>query len=281
MHMLPCADVGAAGGRPPSLPRPSPGFTSLCEKRPGVRNRRGPCPGASETAVHGGEQVVPAARAPPRAPARGLLPRPPRPKRPGGRGSVHRPAACPAPNPFYKKKRRQHLPLDTPGGRPGPGRPSSPGCAGALAEGPTSPERGSQVPRARVAVVVEFLLHVHHVAGRLLEGPVRPPAQLPQTAQLGQPGPRAVCGADAESGRGRGATGRQRGRRKAGAGRGQGETGEGVGVVLWGRGRTGRGWGGRGLVGVATAGEGGVSWGVATAGHGRGLVGRGRAETGV
>lgn len=77
-------------------------------------------------------------------------------------------------------------------------------CVGALAEGPASPARGSEVPRARVAVVVEFLLHVHHVAGRLLEGPVRPPAQLPQAAQLGQPGPRAVCGAGARSGRGQG-----------------------------------------------------------------------------
>lgn len=58
----------------------------------------------------------------------------------------------------------------------------------------------SQVPWAGVAVVVELLLHVHHVPCRLLEGPVWPPAQLPQAAQLGQPGPRAICRGTGQSG---------------------------------------------------------------------------------
>lgn len=82
-----------------------------------------------------GEQVVPAARTGARAPRPSRSPRPVRPRRPG---SDPQAGGLPRPDPLYKKKRRQHLPLDTPGGRgrPGPGRPSSPVCVGASAEAP-------------------------------------------------------------------------------------------------------------------------------------------------
>lgn len=108
----------------------------------------------------------------------------------------------PHPDPFIKRRdstfRWTHLAAGAPWLR----RPSSPVFVGTVASGPQSPARGLKVPRARVAVVVEFLLHVHHVPGRLLEGPVRPSAQLPQVAQLGQPGPRAICWAWSASGQG-------------------------------------------------------------------------------
>lgn len=100
MHVLPCAD-GAAGVGPTPYPDPLPAsllsprterWTRAYGKLPGLRNRHGPRPGVGRTAQHR---------------AAGALPGP------GDRGPAPRPAP---PRPLYKKK-RQHLPLDTPGGR--------------------------------------------------------------------------------------------------------------------------------------------------------------------
>lgn len=119
------------------------------------------------------------------------------------------PTLAHTPTPFIKRRGDSTFRWTLPAGhsprQPGPraavqshrpGRPRGPfyicTAAGWLG-GPSKSLCGSQVPRAGVAVVVEFLLHVHHVPGGLLKGPVRPPAQLPQAAQLGQPGPRAIC----------------------------------------------------------------------------------------
>lgn len=180
MHVLPCADVGAPGSHP--FPAAAPGSRphsppAKMAPAPGTRKMDGETDAGTQEASSFKQLTW--SQAGHVAPPASQVPLPP-----------------PHPDPLYKKKRRQHLPPDAPDslGRPGPGRPSSPVSVGAVAGGPASPARGSEVPRARVAVVVEFLLHVHHVPGRLLERPVWPPAQLPQAAQLGQPGPRTVCG---------------------------------------------------------------------------------------
>lgn len=185
---LPCPDH-----LPASPPR---GGTRAHRKQPVLSNGRGP--GQAQAGLQDVEPPPPQASAPCPALETGILP-------PGR----------PHPDPFIKRRGDSTFRWTRPAaGAPWPRRPSSPVYVGAVAGGPASPACGSKMPRARVAVVVEFLLHVHHVPGRLFEGPVRPPAKLPQVAQLGQPGPRAICGGVA---RGSGQAGRGR---RAGCGRG-------------------------------------------------------------
>lgn len=199
MHMLPCADGVVPGASPHSRPNGrTDGWTTdnTVHRKQQLSIRCGLSPVLTLARPVPTEDPPPLAPSPSRTePAllscpEARWPAPPQPP----------------PHPLYKKK-RQHLPLDLPcshnpashrPGHPGPEAAVPPGQLGLRGVGlvctaALSPGRGSQVPWARVPVVVEFLLHVHHVPRRLLEGPVRPPAQVPQGAQLGQPGPRAIC----------------------------------------------------------------------------------------
>lgn len=230
---LPCPD------HLPSSPLPERGRTRAHRKQPVLSNGRGPRPGAGWATGRG---------APPAAPSPCALPSP-------TLETSVLPPDRPHPKPFIKRRGDSTFRWTRPAaGAPWPRRLSSPMYGGAVAGGPASPARGSKVPRARVAVVVEFLLHVYHVSSRLLEGPVRPPAKLPQVAQLGQPGPRAICG-----------------------GRGQGQRSGGAGPTCW-CGRAGglsrgRGFGVKllrlGLVWVGLGPGRDLAWGVAL----RGVVG--------
>lgn len=113
----PGAGVGCGRAPAPSRPRPFPGLAPRRQNR--LRSRtRGRAHSRFEVAVvvPGWAQAGPQGAGGPTAPSGHAAPAP----ETGG------PPA--PPRPLYKKKRRQHLPLDTPGGRgrPGPGRQSSP-----------------------------------------------------------------------------------------------------------------------------------------------------------
>lgn len=99
-----------AGPLPCQNPHPAslPSARTGPEEQPGLSNRRGPSPGASETAVRGGEVVVPAARTGARAPrAPPLGARRPGPRALCGRtAGVLSPGRQPAPPrpPFIKRR---------------------------------------------------------------------------------------------------------------------------------------------------------------------------------
>lgn len=199
MHMLPCADGG------PCLPPLQTPTDRQMDRQHFTGNRQQPSirsglrlaqphPGLSPQGSTGGSPQHLQGRKPGCCPEAGS-----------------RPHSSPQPSPFIKRRGDStfHWTCPAATARPataqdtlGPRLQSCPACWAStrslvhLHSGPESPVRGSQVPRAGVAVVVEFLLHVHHVPSRLLEGPVWPSAQLPKAAQLGQPGPRAICWGD-------------------------------------------------------------------------------------